>query len=234
MDMGIGNNSGGVYSLSKGMMFVNGTAPFVYSGVITSSLGSAFIRMIKPVAPFSNYNPPTADTVTGLDHYVGNISPQKYTHSNFDGDTRYFKLGELTLPQNGRQARITLMANQGYDVSTGINAQAFTPKNYCCEIYIHSSNNFSSISTGVGTEGCYHYGFVINKSIFAKPENVYIFPDTTDPKNIISVWVQNTAFWGAPLIEVSTNGTWYHNTAMSATLPTTGFIQLPFRRTTII
>ena len=58
-------------------MFVNGTAPFVYSGVITSSIDSAFTRTIFPVAPFSNYNPPTADTVTGLDSYVWNISSQK-------------------------------------------------------------------------------------------------------------------------------------------------------------
>ena len=65
MDMGVGNNPGGVYVLSKGMMFVNGNAPFVYSGAITQSLDSAYLKTITPVVNFSNYNPPTAEIVLG-------------------------------------------------------------------------------------------------------------------------------------------------------------------------
>jgi hypothetical protein len=113
MDMGAGNNPGGVFVLSKGMMFVDGNAPFVYSGVITESLDSAYMKTITPVVNFSNYNPPTADTVLGLDNYVGTISTRKYLVTAFAQNTRFFRLGFLVLPPNGRRARVTLYAGQG-------------------------------------------------------------------------------------------------------------------------
>jgi hypothetical protein len=34
-------------------------------------------------------------------------------------------------------------------------------------------------------------------------------PDIVDPANTLTVWVQNTAYWGKPMITVDTNGTWY-------------------------
>jgi hypothetical protein len=46
--------------------------------------------------------------------------------------------------------------------------------------------------------------------------------------NDISVWIENTAWWGTPVIEVLTNGSWYQDTAMSQFLPTTGWVVLPF------
>ena len=134
--MGIGDNPGGVFVLTKGMMFVNGTAPFVYSGVISSALDSAFVRMIHPVAPFSNYNPPTADTVLGLDHYVWNISSQKYTNTRWDTVTRFYGIGLLELAQNGRQAVIKLSACQGYQLASSNKSTPYNPQNYCCEIHI--------------------------------------------------------------------------------------------------
>ena len=95
MDMGIGDNPGGVLSLSKVMMFVNNTAPFVYCGVIASAIDSAFIRTIHPVAPFSNCNPPTADTVLGLDSYIRDTSSYKYIVTDWAPTTRF--LGWVSL-----------------------------------------------------------------------------------------------------------------------------------------
>jgi hypothetical protein len=43
------------------------------------------------------------------------------------------------------------------------------------------------------------------------------------------VWVQSTAWWGNPMIEVATNGEWYQDVGMASALPTTGFIILPFQ-----
>jgi hypothetical protein len=37
----------------------------------------------------------------------------------------------------------------------------------------------------------------------------YLCPDIVDPANTLTVWVQNTAYWGKPMITVDTNGTWY-------------------------
>jgi hypothetical protein len=36
--------------------------------------------------------------------------------------------------------------------------------------------------------------------------------------NSVSIWVQNTAYWGTPLIEVMTNGDWSQDMAMLAIL----------------
>jgi hypothetical protein len=67
-----------------------------------------------------------------------------------------------------------------------------------------------------------------NNTKWARPNNVYLCPDITDPENTLTVWVQNTAYWGKPMITVDTNGTWYAQPAMSATLPNTGWVVLPF------
>ena len=74
----------------------------------------------------------------------------------------------------------------------------------------------------------FHHGFVSNISRFARPYNVCLCPYITDPLNKLTVWVENTSWWGNPMIEVATNGEWYQDTGMASILPTTGFIILPF------
>jgi hypothetical protein len=50
-------------------------------------------------------------------------------------------------------------------------------------------------------KGCFHLGFYEVVGMWAKPNNVYIcslyLPTLM---NYVSVWVQNTAYWGQPLI----------------------------------
>jgi hypothetical protein len=241
MDMGTGDNPGGVFSLSKGMMFVNGTAPFVYSGVISQNTDGAFLRTITPVVNFSNYNPPTADTVLGLDHYIRDTSSHKYIITAWGNSTRFFRLGFLVLSPNGRRAKITLHANQGYEMASSPNAAtAYQPQNYCCEIYLYSGAGLNSISlgstntSGLTARGCFHYGFATVTTLWAKPDNVYLCPDIDDPVNRVSIWVKNTAYWGTPMVEVSTTGDWFQNQASSETLPNTGWVTLPLRTITMV
>ena len=75
--------------------------------------------------------------------------------------------------------------------------------------------------------GCFHYGFVSNISRYPRPNSVFMCPNIYEPLTKLTVWVENTSWWGNPLIEVTTNGTWYQDTAMSSIFPTTGFIILP-------
>ena len=240
--MGIGDNPGEVFSSRKGMMFVSGNAPFVYSGVIASSIDSAFIRMIHPVAPLSNCTPPTADTVVGFDSYVWNISSQKYTNTRWDTVTRYYGIGLLELAQNGRQAVIKLSACQGYQLAPSNKSTPNGPQNYCCEIYIYSGNAVDTSgpsialagnTSGQSDSGCFHYGFVSNKTRWARPVSVHLAPDISDPLNKVSVWVQSTAYWGIPMITVNTNGMWFPRGDKSATLPNTGYITLPYTVSTV-
>jgi hypothetical protein len=85
----------------------------------------------------------------------------------------------------------------------------------------------SNISAAT-SHGCFHYGFVSNISKWARPYNVYLCPNISDPLNEVSVWIENSSWWGTPVIEVLTSGTWYQETAMSQFLPTTGWVVLPF------
>ena len=103
--MGIGGNSAGsgVFTPSKGTVFINGTAPFVYSGQILSSAPE--FKIITPTVFYNSLNPPPANKITGLLDYIWDEAPQKYAHPNFSNQTRHFKLGRLVLPQNGRQAQ---------------------------------------------------------------------------------------------------------------------------------
>jgi hypothetical protein len=219
----------GVFTPSKGTVFVNGTAPFVYDGQILSSAPE--LKIITPAVFYNSLNPPPANKITGLLDYIWDAAPEKYTHPNFSDQTRHFKLGRLVMPQNGRQCRITLLAGQGYDLSNVKNGMPFAPKNYCCTIHIYSGNA-ASLSSGPSialvagsnisaatSHGCFHYGFVSNISKWARPNNVYLCPNISDPLNEVSVWIENSAWWGTPVIEVLTNGTWYPETAMSQFLP---------------
>ena len=52
--------------------------------------------------------------------------------------------------------------------------------------------------------------------------------------NTVGIWIQNTAWWGNPLIEVSTNGSWYQDTNMSSNLPNTGWVTLQMKRISIV
>jgi len=64
----------------NGMLLVNGSAPFVFDGTFSATLSGAIQKEINPVFPFSNYTPPGAEAVVGLDYYVWNISTQKSIH----------------------------------------------------------------------------------------------------------------------------------------------------------
>ena len=150
-------------------------------------------------------------------------------------------MGFLVLPPHGRRARITLHAGQGYAITSGANAATVgQPENYCCDIYIYSGGGIHSISlgstntSGRTTQGCFHYGFATVISLWAKPNAVYLVPDIEDPVNRVSVWVQNTSYWGTPMVEVNTTNDWFQNQAVSETLPNTGWITLPLRTITMV
>jgi hypothetical protein len=73
-------------------------------------------------------------------------TPSKYSINQFNSDTRYYRLGVLTLPQNGYQARITLIACQGYGLSNSYKSSTYpNPQNYSCEIYVYSGKCYKSI-----------------------------------------------------------------------------------------
>jgi len=160
--------------------------------------------------------------------------------------TRFFRLGKLQLAQGGLQAVIRLSACQGYDIVGSFKSvNPRNPQNYCCEIFIYSGNASStyvvsivlatnSNTSGQTDKGCFHWGFVSNNTKWARPNTVYLCPDINDPQNIVSVWVENTGFWGKPMITVDTNGTWTSQPIMSASLPSTGWIILPFNSVSTI
>ena len=58
------------------------------------------------------------------------------------------------------------------------------------------------------------------------PLAVFLVPSISNPSNFLEVWVQSTSWWGQPLVEVSTNGTWYQSLAMTSALPNTGWVRL--------
>ena len=109
MDMGYGTTPGGV-SPSRAVMFVNGTAPFVFDGTLLSNTTGGTIKYVTPQVLYSSMNKIPSNQILGLDEYIYNKALQTYTHPNFSDQTRFYKLGILVLPQNGRQARITLSA----------------------------------------------------------------------------------------------------------------------------
>ena len=111
-------------------------------------------------------------------------------------------------------------------------------KNYCCQIHIYSGNAGSTSGPSIALTddsnisgdddyGCFHY-VVSNISRYPRPNNVFICPNIYEPLTKLTVWVENTAWWGNPMIEVSTNGTWYQDTAVSQFMPSTGYVRLPF------
>jgi hypothetical protein len=129
------------------------------------------------------------------------------------------------------------MASQVHLESTTPSA----PQNYSCNIYIYSGNatnqytspgnNSIALEAGSNTSGlidsgCFHYGFCTIDNKFAKPSNVFLCPTLSNPLNEVQVWVENTAYWGNPLIEVLTNGTWTNSHAVSTMLPYTGWLKL--------
>jgi hypothetical protein len=73
MDMGTGTMPGGVFTPCKGMMLVNGTAPFVYDGSLNSAVNGGIQRTSIQLSPSEHYNPPTAETVVGFSDSVWDI-----------------------------------------------------------------------------------------------------------------------------------------------------------------
>jgi hypothetical protein len=62
---------------------------------------------------------------------------QKNLSGYWSNQTRYYRLGTLNLQQGGYQARITLLACQGYGFSNSFKTTTpTTPQNYSCDIYI--------------------------------------------------------------------------------------------------
>ena len=131
------------------------------------------------------------------------------------------------------------MPCQGYQLSPGNKTAPYGAQNYCCEIFIYSGNagNTSGASialypgsnvSGETDSGCFHYGCASNNTTSNRLNNVYLAQYISDPLKKLTVWVQNTSWWGNPLIEVTTAGSWYQDTSMSSVLATTGFVVLPF------
>jgi hypothetical protein len=126
-------------------------------------------------------------------------------------------------------------------MSSGPNSTIVSqPENYCCDIHIYSGGGINSISVGATNtsgktvQGCFHFGFATVTSLWAKPNNVYLVPDIDDPVNRVSIWVENAAYWGTPMVEASTTNDWFQNQAVSETLPNTGWVTLPLRRISMI
>ena len=85
-----------------------------------------------------------------------------------------------------------------------------------------------SNTSGRVDRGCSHHAFYEVIGMWATPNNVYLAPRIDDPSNFVSVWVQNTAYWGSPLITCETNGIWYRDGFLfsSTTLPNTGTLRI--------
>jgi hypothetical protein len=100
-------------------------------------------------------------------------------------------------------------------------------------------NNSIALAAGSNTSGlldngCFHYGFCSNNTKWARPLNVYLCPWLSNPTNNVDIWVRSTAYWGQPIVEVVTNGTWEQSTAQSTQLPSTGWVVLPFQTNTAV
>ena len=92
LDMGYGTTPGGV-SPSRAVMFVNGTAPFVFDGSLLSNTTGATIKYVTPQVLYSSRVLPPADRILGLMDYIYDNAPQKHSHPNFSNQTMFFKLG---------------------------------------------------------------------------------------------------------------------------------------------
>jgi hypothetical protein len=168
-------------------------------------------------------------------------------HNDWSDSTAFYSLGLFYLPQNGNVAKLSLTCCQGYGLTGNYKSTVQpSPQIYNCNIYIYSGNASADVTgipgkfalslaldTGSNTsgrtdKGCFHYGWYEVASMWAKPSNVYICPYFSDPSNYFSVWIRNTAYWGRPLIEVSTNGVYYRDGFIlkSTALPNTGWIRL--------
>ena len=234
----------------KNLVLINGNAPFTVSNskITRLNFNSNFRGVeISPCVVFNSKNKPSADDISQLDTYIWNRAPRMTIHDGWSDSTRFYSLGLFYLPQNGYVAKISLTACQGYGLTGGYKSTVQpSPQNYNCNIYIYSGNASADVpgvpgkwalslaldegsnSSGGIDKGCYHYGFYEVASMWAKPGAVYIAPYFADPMNYVSVWVQNTAYWGRPLIEVSTNGLYYRDgfLLVSTALPNTGWIRL--------
>ena len=136
--MGYGTTLG--VSPSRAIMFVTGTAPFVFDGTLLSNTTGGTVKYVTPQVSYSSMNKIPSNPILGLDDFIYSIAPQKHSRSNFSNQTMFFKLGLLVLPQNGRQAVIKLHACQGYQLSPGNKTAPYGAQNYCCEIFVYSGN----------------------------------------------------------------------------------------------
>ena len=174
---------------------------------------------------YNSKNKPPASNIGGIDSYIWSRCPRVSDHPSWSASTTYYYLGIFYLLQNGYQAVLTVAANQGYGLTAGYKSTTYpSPQNYQLKIYLYSGNANAdvpttgkyalSIALDAGTDatnknkGCFHFGIYEVVGMWAKPNNVYLCPFIDGPSNYVSVWVQNTAHWGQPLITCETNGLW--------------------------
>ena len=143
---------------------------------------------IEPCVIFHSKNKPLATDIIALDSYIWDRTPRMTSHPSWSRFTRFYSLGLFHLPQNGRQAVLTLTACQGYGFA-GSHKTVFyqAPQNYQCKIYIYSGNAngnipaagiwANSIALDVGSNtsgrvdrGCFHHAFYEVIGVWAKTE----------------------------------------------------------------
>ena len=86
LDMGYGTSPGGV-SPSRAIMFVNGTAPFVFDGTLLSNTTGGTVKYVTPRVLYSSLNNPPANSISGLGRCV------TYTSLVYHGPCLYFGKG---------------------------------------------------------------------------------------------------------------------------------------------
>jgi len=177
------------------------------------------------------------------------ISKTQYFNYNlYSGSNQFYRLGTLTLPQNGHQAIISANLCFGYNIGNGAQSTQFRLQNYQLHINIYSSNGYTqgggflagtSRAVDPGTYdgfnpaspkpyyGIFHNGFVNCFSPYVSPLGCYLGL-TKDCLNKVDIWIDSYAYHGCPLVQVSqTAGSFDTSTQVQVSnLPTTGTIKL--------
>ena len=131
-----------------------------------------------------------------------------------------YRLGTLTLPQGGHQAKIKVSLCGGYNVSTTSSmSTGYRISNYVLDINLYSGNG--GVVNGVVTGSCrgfdpyttggspyspigiFYSGYCICTSPHTTPLSVYLGFVPGDPLNKVEVWILSYAWHGVPLIEVT-------------------------------
>ena len=156
---------------------------------------------------------------------------------------QYYKIGALTLPQNGNQAVIQVNLCYGYNFNplSVTNLADYNIQNYKLDIHLYSANgsrnasgtyfgSSRSVDPGSGafnaiyyTTGIFHNGFVVSTSPLVKPLGV-LLGRTSDPLNSVDIWIQSYMWHGKPLIQVSqSDGSFTKNFSQLNAMPLTGY-----------